>query len=246
MIRAVPVIRYTAGVTRLYALADLHLSLDGTKPMDVFGELWVDHAARMAASWDALVEPDDVVLLPGDLSWARTLEQAAPDLRWIGERPGRKILLRGNHDSWWGSVAKVARALPPGCEPLQNNAIDLGVAVVLGARGWLAPDDPLATVSDAAVFRKELERLKLSIADADRRFGRTAPRVAVLHYPPWLSGRPPTAVVPLLREAGVVHCVYGHLHGDDHRLAVTGEKEGIRFHFAAADAVGFAPLPIPV
>lgn len=244
MIRAVAAIRYTSAVTRIYALADLHLSLDGSKPMDVFGEIWRDHAPRMAAAWDEAVGADDVVLLPGDLSWAKTLEQAAPDLRWIADRPGRKVLLRGNHDSWWGSIAKVARALPPRCELLQNNAFDLGVAVVLGARGWIAPDDPLATEADAAVFRKELERLKLSIADADRRFGRTAPRIAALHYPPWIEGRPPTAVVSLLREAGVGHCVYGHLHGEDHRLAVVGDRDGIRFHFAAADAVGFAPLPI--
>ncbi len=236
-----------AGVARLFALADLHLSLAGEKPMDVFGELWRDHASRMAMAWDTLVAPDDTVLLAGDLSWGTNLEEAAPDLIWIGQRPGKKIALRGNHDSWWSSLAKVRRALPPGCEPLQNSAhlVD-GRVVVVGSRGWLCPDDPATAPDDAKVFRRELERLKLSVADADRRLGRGLPRIAVLHYPPWVEGKEPTPLVGVLKEAGVRRCVYGHLHGEDHRLAVTGEREGIRFHFVAADAVDFTPVEIPM
>ena len=231
-------------MARLFALADLHLSLSGAKPMHVFGDRWKDHAARMAANWDAGVAPEDTVLLPGDLSWARDLSEAAPDLAWIGERPGRKILLRGNHDGWWSSLRQVRQALPPGCEPLQNNAIRVDDHVVVGARGWTAPEDPTAQPEDGKVFRREIERLKLSLAEADRVQPRDLPRLAMTHYPPWLEGRAPTAVVELLRDAGVRVCVYGHLHGDDHRLAVEGEREGIRFHFVAADAVGFAPVEI--
>lgn len=229
-------------MSNLYALADLHLSLDGAKPMDVFGELWRDHAPRMARAWDETVAHDDVVLLPGDLSWAMKLEGAGADLAWIGERPGRKILLRGNHDLWWSSASKVRRALPPSCAILQHDAVDLGGTVVVGSRGWTAPDDPTAQPGDGAIFLREVERLKLSIADADRRFGRAAPRVAMAHYPPWIVGRPPTEVVPLLREAGVRICVYGHLHGADHVHAVQGEHDGIRFVLVSADAVGFAPV----
>jgi predicted phosphohydrolase len=229
---------------RWFALADLHLSSSGAKPMDVFGEIWRDHARRMAEAWDREVRPDDVVLCPGDLSWARTLEEAAPDLAWIGARPGRKYLLRGNHDSWWGSLAKVRRALPAGCEALQHDAHEVGGTVLVGARGWTAPDDPTAGPGDAEIFERELERLKLSIADANRRFGAAAPRVAMVHYPPWIEGRAPTAVVAVLREGGVGTCVYGHLHGADHALAVTGERAGIHFVFAAADATGFAPVRI--
>jgi predicted phosphohydrolase len=231
-------------MARIFALADLHLSLGSDKPMEIFGELWKDHPGRMAAAWDERVGPEDHVLLPGDLSWARDLDQAAPDLAWIGRRPGRKLLLRGNHDSWWSGPAKVRRVLPDGCELLQNSATRIGNWVVVGSRGWTAPDDPASSPADARVFARELERLKLSVADADRRFGRAAPRLAMLHYPPWLDGCDPTAVVPVLIEAGVSVCVYGHLHGADHRLAVTGPREGIEFFFVAADAVGFAPVPI--
>lgn len=228
----------------MFALADLHLSLSGAKPMDVFGELWRGHPRKMAESWDAIVRADDVVLLPGDLSWARSLVEAAPDLAWIGERPGRKLLLRGNHDAWWSSLSQVRKALPSPCEPLQNAAAQACGRVIVGTRGWTAPEDPSATPQDAVVFARELARLRLSVADADRRFGRALPRTAMLHYPPWLEGRPPTALVQVLRDAGVTECVYGHLHGEDHRLAVTGMRDGVRYHLVAADAVGFTPVQV--
>jgi predicted phosphohydrolase len=235
-----------AVVARIFALADLHLSSSGAKPMDVFGSAWERHMPRMAETWDRTVAPDDVVLLAGDLSWARDLEEAREDLAWIGARPGRKVLLRGNHDSWWQSGAKVRRALGPGCELLQNGAVDLGDAVLVGARGWTAPDDPFATAEDRAVFRRELDRLRLSIADADRRLGRERARVAMAHFPPWIVGRPRTPVVDLLTEAGVRTCVYGHLHGADHALGVAGRRDGIEFRLVAADAVDFTPVRIPL
>jgi hypothetical protein len=214
--------------------------------MDVFGESWRDHADRMAAAWDRLVGPDDAVLLPGDLSWARDLEEAKPDLAWIGRRPGSKILLRGNHDSWWTSASKVRRALPAGCDLLQNEARLAAGRVVVGARGWTSPADPVAEPEDAVVFRREVERLRLSVADADRRFGRGLPRVAMLHYPPWIEGRPATEMVSVLRAGGVSHCVYGHLHGADHPKGVQGRRDGIDFRLVAADAVGFAPLLLEI
>lgn len=232
---------------KLFAIADLHLSLSGAKPMDVFGATWADHASSMARAWDAVVGPEDTVLLPGDLSWARDLDEAAADLAWIGARPGRKLLLRGNHDSWWSSRSKVRRALPGGCDVLQNDAhrIDDRV-VVVGARGWTAPDDPTAGDGDAKIHARELDRLRLSVEDADRRFGRDLPRVAMVHYPPWIVGREPTVVVERLRSAGVAVCVYGHLHGSDHRLGVQGVRDGVRYELVAADAVAFTPQEIEV
>jgi len=229
---------------RLFALADLHLSLSGDKPMDVFGDLWRDHPRQMATHWDRSVSSEDTVLLPGDLSWARKLAEAAADLAWIGERPGRKLLLKGNHDSWWAGIGTLRSTLPEGCQALHNDSHRVGEWVVVGARGWISPDDPTATEKDNAIFRRELERLRLSIVDADRRFGRERPRVAMLHYPPWVKGYAPTPVVDMIRKGGARVCVYGHLHGEDHQLAVTGERDGIRFHFVASDAVGFAPALI--
>jgi len=233
-------------MARVFALADLHLSLAGHKPMDIFGEAWRDHPRRMAQAWDRSVDPQDTVLLPGDLSWGRNLAEAAPDLAWIGERPGRKLLLKGNHDSWWSSLARVRQALPPGCEALQNDSHRVDDWVVVGARGWTSPDDPVAGEKDASIFRRELERLRLSIAHADRTHGTELPRLGMLHYPPWVEGHPPTAVVELLRRAGVRVVVYGHLHGADHAIAVRGEREGMLFCFVAADALDFAPKELPL
>lgn len=232
-------------MARLFALADLHLSLGTDKPMDRFGELWRDHPRRMAEAWDDLVSAEDTVLLPGDLSWGRNLAEAAPDLEWIARRPGRKLLLKGNHDSWWRSPGRLREALPPGCEILHNDSHRIGDGVVLGARGWTSPDDPEASEHDARIFRRELERLRFSIAHADRSFGRDLPRTAMLHFPPWIVGHPPTPVVAKLRRAGVSVVVYGHLHGADHELAVRGERDGMHFCFVAADAVGFAPMELP-
>jgi uncharacterized protein len=231
-------------MAKLFALADLHLSGTGDKPMDVFGETWRDHPGRMAREWDRRVQPEDHVLLAGDLSWARNLEQAAPDLAWIAARPGRKLLLRGNHDSWWTSAGKVRQILPPAIDLLHNDAHRAETFVVVGARGWTDPRDPHAEPTDARIFRRELERLRASIADADERFDRLTPRLALVHFPPWLEGREPSDVVEVLHRGAVRVCVYGHLHGDDHRLAIRGERAGIRFEFVAADAVGFAPVEI--
>jgi len=213
--------------------------------MEVFGENWKDHPARMAEAWDRTVAEDDTVLLPGDLSWAMTLEKAGEDLGWVGDRPGRKLILRGNHDYWWSSLARLREALPERCEPLQNNSFLVdGSVVVVGARGWTAPDDPIARPEDEKIFRREEERLRLSVADADRRFGRDFPRVAMMHYPPWIRDREPSAMVGILLAAGVGVCVFGHLHGVDHQLAVTGQREGIRFVLISADAIDFAPVQV--
>jgi predicted phosphohydrolase len=231
-------------MSRLFALADLHLSGSGLKPMDVFGDLWTDHARRMAEAWDARVDETDTVLLPGDISWARDLKEADPDLRWIGERPGRKILLRGNHDSWWSGLSRVRAALPARCDLLQNNALEFGDWVIVGARGWTSPGDPYAQPGDERLFRRELGRLQASIEDADKRFDRARPRLAMLHFPPWLDGREATEVVRMMERAGVCACVYGHLHGEDHALAVRGVRRGIRFWFVAADAIDFKPVEI--
>lgn len=230
---------------RVFALADLHLSETGLKPMDRFGELWREHSRRMAEAWDRSVRPDDHVLLAGDISWARNPAEAVPDLAWIAARPGRKVLLRGNHDGWWTSLARVHRLLSPDCVALQHDSVEAGPWIVVGARGWTAPDDPMATAADGPIFRRELERLRLSVAHADATWGRERPRLAMLHFPPFLMGHPPSEVVGVLRDAGVRRCVYGHLHGDDHRLAPRGLHDGIHFHFVAADATGFTPVELP-
>lgn len=232
---------------QIFGLSDLHLSFSSDKPMDVFGEHWRDHAQKMAASWDELVGPDDVVLVPGDISWALRLEQAAADLAWIGARPGRaKILVRGNHDYWWSAIGKVRKALPPTLVALQNDAVDLGEVVVTGSRLWSCPGALDFTADDEKVYLREIERLKLSL-QAGRALAGDRPLLAAIHYPPFAAdrARSPTAYSELLEEFGVKLCVYGHLHGRPaHRTAFEGERGGVTYRLIACDHLDFRPARV--
>lgn len=227
---------------RVFALADLHLGSAVDKPMDIFGPVWDRHAEKIDRNWRAVVGPDDWVLVPGDISWAMKLDEALPDLRFLDGLPGRKLLLKGNHDYWWTSRGKVEAALPPSLRLLQHDAVELGEGIgVVGTRGWTPPEAPRATAEDRKIYDREILRLQLSLKAARGRFERV---LAMLHYPPIYAGLGETAFAPLLREAGVRICLYGHLHGADHRYAVRGDRGGIRYYFVAADAVDFTPVEI--
>ena len=228
----------------LFAISDLHLSFGADKPMDIFGEQWVGHADRMREAWDRMVGPDDDVLVGGDVSWGLNLDQARPDLDWIGERPGKKVLIKGNHCTWWTSRAKVERVLHPSITLLQNNAVQLDDGtVVVGTRLWDPPDAPWADAGAPKIFKREIERLRLSIEAADKL--EATRRIALIHYPPkYVEGRD-TEAVALLEAAGVEHCIYGHLHGKSHRFGFQGVHNGIRYWLTAVDAVDFQPVRIP-
>jgi predicted phosphohydrolase len=230
---------------RIWGLSDLHLSFSTNKPMDVFGDHWLGHAGKMAAAWDATVHDDDVVLCPGDLSWANRLDEAAIDLAWIGARKGRlKILTRGNHDYWWSAIGKVRSALPAGVVALQNDAIDVGDVVVCGSRLWSCPGALDWDAHDEKIYLREVERLKLSLQAAKKLAGER-PLVAAIHYPPFDRLQQETAYSRLLRDAGVQLCVYGHLHGRRaHKTAFVGDRDGCRFHLIACDALDFRPLQV--
>jgi hypothetical protein len=228
----------------VWALGDLHLPGGADKQMDVFGPHWSDHARRIADSWGSLVSGDDWVLVPGDISWAMRLPGATDDLRWLGMLPGRKLLLRGNHDYWWSSVSKVRAALPDGVWALQNDALDIGGPVVAGTRGWRLPgSEDWDPDSDPRYVRRELERLRLSL-DAAGELGAGAPGkplLAMTHYPPIQSGEA-TAFSGLLAERGVRLCVYGHLHcAGDWPSGLDAEVDGVRYMLVSADYAGFRP-----
>ena len=233
---------------RLFAISDLHLSFGVDKPMDIFGPQWVGHAERMQRAWDAMVAPDDWVLVGGDTSWGLDLAEAKPDLDWLGARPGHKILIKGNHCTWWQSRSKVEKVLHPSIRLLQNDAVLMpDDTVVVGTRLWDPPDAPWADAQSATVFARELERFKLSIL-AGRKLGGCVPggkrTLALVHYPPRYSDGRETGAVPFLKEAQVQVCVYGHLHGKDHHYGFQGTADGIRYYLASVDAIDFKPIPI--
>jgi predicted phosphohydrolase len=223
----------------VFAIADLHLAFSVDKPMDRFGPQWVGHPEKIARAWRAAVGPQDTVLVAGDTSWAMRLDEARADLQYLADLPGRKLLLRGNHDYWWGSLAKVRAALPSGIEVLQHDAHQVEDCWVAGARGWLLPD-PQRTASDRAIYERELGRLRLSLEAT----GPNGRRLAMLHYPPWLPGIESTAVRDLLQEFGVEICVYGHLHAMAKGTYPDGVYDGMQVHCVSADLVDFAPRRI--
>lgn len=230
---------------RIWGISDLHLSFSTDKPMHVFGEHWKGHDEKMAAAWDASVADDDVVLVPGDLSWAMKLEQAGKDLAWIGARKGKKkVLTRGNHDYWWSAIGKVRDALPATLVALQNDAVDLGDVVCVGSRLWTCPGALDWDEHDAKIHLREVERLKLSL-QAGQKMAAGRPLVAAIHYPPFDKQQQPTAYSRLLAEFGVQLCVYGHLHGRRaHRTAFEGDRDGVRYRLIACDHLDFAPVAV--
>lgn len=219
----------------LFAISDLHLPAR-QKPMDIFGPHWENHFDRIAADWQARVGEEDIVLLPGDLSWAMHLEEALEDLGRIGVLPGRKILLRGNHDYWWNAIGRVRRALPEGMYALQNDCLCMDGLCFAGSRGWIIPSPTAEEGDDMRIYLRERARLEMSLKAA-RRVCPEGPVVAMMHYPPLtnqLSG-----FSDLLRAYGVRHCVYGHLHGSALSGAVRGERDGVIYHQVSCDGLDF-------
>ncbi|HXW52894.1 MAG TPA: metallophosphoesterase [Myxococcota bacterium] len=226
---------------KIWGISDLHLSFGSDKPMDIFGDHWHNHAEKMANYWDALVGDDDVVLCPGDLSWAMKLDEAKADLAWIGARPGLKILVKGNHDLWWHAIGKVRATIPGSCIALQNDCYDLGPVVVAGSRCWTAPGSFDYTEHDEKIYHRELERLRMSLEQAVKiADGRDI--IAAIHYPPFTVKQENTGFADLLEKYKVRICVYGHLHGESSfKYAFEGERNGIVYMMLSCDYLKFKP-----
>jgi len=255
---------------RIFAISDLHLSLARPKPMDVFGPAWANHAQRIAESWGTEVQDDDLVLVPGDLSWALKLEDAQPDLAWIAALPGEKVFVKGNHDYWWSSLNKVRRAAGARMHFLQNGSCAVfGRIAVGGTRLWdfddvvwtPAPDSGALNLSEVEsigegapktgmgtgpevnleeVRARELERLRQSLAALPPD---TGPRIAMLHYPPLGSDGRATPITAILDQYRIDLCVFGHLHslGSIPRPGANCTIGRTRYCLVSSDWIGFAP-----
>lgn len=225
----------------LFALADLHLGNAVDKPMSIFGAAWNGHPELIRTAWTARVCAEDTVLIPGDISWAMSLHEALPDLEWIAALPGRKVLLKGNHDYWWSSIGRVRESLAKNMIALQHDALAVEGFAVCGSRGWLLPSHPRFSSEDEVVYRRETQRLRLSLEAAER-IG--LPKLVMMHYPPTDASGLDTGFTVLLEEFGAELCVYGHLHGPAQRFAFEGQKNGVRYHLVSADYLSFAPLEL--
>jgi predicted phosphohydrolase len=228
----------------IWTISDLHLSSAQPKPMDIFGPHWREHPQRIAAAWRARVAADDAVLVAGDISWAMKLADALPDLRWIDALPGRKVLIKGNHDYWWDRAGPLRPLLPPSIAVVEADALDLGPAVVCGTRGWITPETPgFNEAEDVKVYNRELLRLDRALAAAQK-LADGRPIIAMIHYPPFVS-RQPTEFARRLAAAGVRACIYGHLHrANDWAGAVQGRVDGVYYQLTACDYLGFGPVAV--
>lgn len=227
----------------VYAIGDLHLPGGDVKPMDVFGSHWERHFERICEDWRARVGEEDVVLLPGDLSWAMHMEDALEDLRKIGELPGRKILIKGNHDFWWSSISRLREALPRGMYALQNDCVQIEDTVFCGSRGWVLPGQESGE-QDLKIYNRERIRLEMALKAARAASGEGR-LIAMMHYPPLLSQGEDTGFTALMEQYRVDDVVYGHLHGVGIRGAFRGEHGGVRYHLVSCDALDFKLYAVP-
>jgi uncharacterized protein len=226
---------------RLLAIADPHLSSVHGKRMDVFGGNWHGHPEAFFERWRETVLEDDVVLIAGDISWGLRLEEALPDLEMIDTLPGRKIIIRGNHDYWWQSISKVRAALPASIQALQNDCVLIGDTAILGSRGWTCPGSDDYTPDDQKIYLRELERLKLAQKTLE---GKTYSRlILMLHYPPTNGVFQPSGFTDFIEQLEPDAVVYGHLHGVP-ATRVLRHWKGVPLHYVACDAVRFVPQVI--
>ena len=225
----------------LFAIGDLHLSLGAEKPMDVFGGKWLGYMDKLREGM-SVVGPEDTTVLLGDLSWALNLEGAAKDFAWINEIPGRKIILKGNHDYWWSTAAKFYKFCQEnGFEEqyiLNNNHYEYDGWAICGTRGWFFEEDRGGT-HDEKVFRRELIRLETSLKSAGDKN-----KMVFLHYPPRYRGYECREIIELLERYEVRRCFYGHLHSESHKLAVEGLWGGVDYRLVSADYIGFKPVTV--
>ena len=225
----------------LYAIGDLHLCLGAPKPMDVFGGAWVGYMDKLCTGL-SVIKPEDTTVLLGDLSWALDLEGAKQDFDWINEIPGRKIILKGNHDYWWSTAAKFEKFCKENgfhdLHLLNNNCYEYGDYAICGTRGWFFEEERSGQ-HDEKVFKRELLRLEASLKAAGDRT-----KLVFLHYPPRYKGYECTEILKLLESYDVRRCFYGHLHGGSHKLAMEGQWDGVEFRLTSADYLGFKPYPV--
>jgi len=224
----------------IYAIADLHLSFGTDKPMDVFHG-WSDYTGRIQTNWRRLVTADDTVVIGGDISWAMKLSETEADFRFIDELPGKKLLLKGNHDYWWTTKSKMDKYIAEkgfhSLSILHNNYYVCDNTALCGSRGWFYDAE---TDADMLILRREVGRLRMSVEPAVKDGYEP---IVFLHYPPIYNNMECEEILSVLREYGVRQCYYGHIHGGSAaKRAFIGEKYGIRFQLIACDYLGFTPL----
>ena len=224
----------------LFVIADTHLSLSADKPMDIFTG-WDNYMERLEKNWRALVSEEDTVVIPGDVSWAMSLENCYADFAFLQKLPGKKILMKGNHDYWWTTKAKMDRFLEEnGFDKLQilsNNSFEYENIAICGTRGWIFEQ---GEKQDQKIIAREAGRLTMSLQDAEKRFPGKE-KLVFLHYPPVYGTETNESILQVLKDFGIKRCWYGHIHSGGCRFALNGEYDGVDYKLISADYLKFTP-----
>lgn len=216
----------------IFAISDLHLSFANNKPMDIFGDNWTGHENKIKEDWMSKVKEDDLVLLPGDFSWAMHLEDTVQDFEYLEKLPGKKLLLKGNHDYWWTTLSKMRNYLKENnfntIDFIYNNSYCFEDCIIAGSRGWSSLD-----CENEKMLNRELIRLELSLEDGIKKYGKEFPIIVCMHYPP------ASEFIELIKKYNVKMLIYGHLHGASQQYVKEGNIEGIDFKMVSCDYTDF-------
>ena len=222
----------------IYAIGDLHFDSTKKKPMDIFGDNWINHEEKIIDNWKRNISQDDLVLIPGDISWALKLNEAKDDLEKIDKLPGKKVISKGNHDYWWISLNKLNNLQLDSIFFIQNTSYIYNNIGLAGSRGWFSKDSEGFDENDLKVYNRELHRLRLSLESIG---GGIDKKIVMLHYPPFNLNLEPNDFHEIMLKNKVETCIYGHLHSDGHKFAREGIIDGIEYHCVASDYIDFRP-----
>lgn len=228
----------------IYVIADLHLSFSQDKPMSIFGENWEEHSEKIKNNWISKVKPEDTVVLPGDFSWAMYLQDTYKDFEYLNSLPGKKLLLKGNHDYWWTTVTNMRNFLEENklknIDFIYNNSYLVENKILTGTRGW----NLLDTENSSKMIKRESIRLQLAIEDGIKKYGDDKEIIAFMHYPPISNTNKKSEFLKILKQYDIKRCYYGHLHGKSHQDAVEGIVDGIEFKLVSADYLNFDVIKV--
>ena len=231
----------------VYVIGDLHLSFGTDKPMDIFGNNWENHAEKIKENWLKKVKEDDTVILPGDFSWATYLNDSYNDFEFLNSLPGKKILLKGNHDYWWSTITQMNKYIQESgfkdIDFLYNNSYLVENKIIVGTRGWTYNNRNQENIK---ILKREILRLKLSLQDGIQKYGDDKDIYCFIHFPPFTKDFVEDEInfMKVLKEFNVKKCFYGHLHADSHKDAIEGEINGIDFKLISSDYLEFDLLKI--
>ncbi len=228
----------------IYVIADLHLSFSQDKPMSIFGENWEEHSEKIKNNWISKVKPEDTVVLPGDFSWAMYLQDTYKDFEYLNSLPGKKLLLKGNHDYWWTTVTNMRNFLEENkfknIDFIYNNSYLVENKILTGTRGW----NLLDTENSSKMIKRESIRLQLAIEDGIKKYGDDKEIIVFMHYPPISNTNKKSEFLKILKQYNIKRCYYGHLHGKSHQDAVEGIVDGIEFKLISADYLNFDVIKV--